>query len=198
MGWRIAPPISSPPSYSPRVQKVQQMLYLDDLFVRILLSTHYKVYIFTWVNREEKIMKTVQQLLEIKSHKEIISIASHRPIYDALVVMAEYKIGALAVIDDGKLVGIFSERDYAREVALKGKSSRTSLISEVMTTKVLTCKPSDTVEDAMTLMSNKRIRHLPVLENDKVLGILSIGDLVKETIDYQQRLIKQLESYITG
>lgn len=143
-------------------------------------------------------MKTVQQLLEIKSHKEIISIASHRPIYDALVVMAEYKIGALAVIDDGKLVGIFSERDYAREVALKGKSSRTSLISEVMTTKVLTCKPSDTVEDAMTLMSNKRIRHLPVLENDKVLGILSIGDLVKETIDYQQRLIKQLESYITG
>lgn len=143
-------------------------------------------------------MKTVQQLLENKSHKEIISIASQRPIYDALVVMAEYKIGALAVIDDGKLVGIFSERDYAREVVLKGKSSRTSLINEVMTTKVLTCKPSDTVEDAMTLMSNKRIRHLPVLENDKVLGILSIGDLVKETIDYQQRLIKQLESYITG
>ncbi|MGB2832879.1 MAG: CBS domain-containing protein [Methylotenera sp.] len=141
-------------------------------------------------------MKTVQQLINLKKYKEVISIAPHRPVFDALVVMAEYKIGALVVIQGEKLVGIFSERDYAREVVLKGRSSKTTQISEVMTDKVLSVKPADTVEQAMSIMSDKRIRHLPVVENDKVIGMLSIGDLVKETIDYQQRLIKQLESYI--
>jgi len=102
------------------------------------------------------------------------------------------------VLQGEKLVGIFSERDYAREVVLKGRSSKTTQISEVMTNKVLSAKPSDTVEQAMSIMSEKRIRHLPVVENDTVVGMLSIGDLVKETIDYQQRLIKQLESYIRG
>lgn len=143
-------------------------------------------------------MKTLQQLLSAKKHKEVISIAPHRPVYDALVVLAEYKIGALVVLDGDKLVGIFSERDYAREIVLKGKSSKTTAINEVMTTEVLSVKPSDTVEQAMAIMSDKRIRHLPVIENGKVVGVLSIGDLVKETIDYQQRLIKQLEAYITG
>ncbi|MEQ1767671.1 MAG: CBS domain-containing protein [Methylotenera sp.] len=143
-------------------------------------------------------MKTLQQLLSAKKHKEVISIAPHRPVFDALVVLAEYKIGALVVLDGDQLVGIFSERDYAREIVLKGKSSKTTAISEVMTTDVLSVKPSDTVEQAMAIMSDKRIRHLPVLENGKVVGVLSIGDLVKETIDYQQRLIKQLEAYITG
>lgn len=143
-------------------------------------------------------MKTLQQLLDSKKHKEVISIAPHRPVFDALVIMAEYKIGALVVLEGEKLVGIFSERDYAREIVLKGKSSKTTAISEVMTTKVLTTKPSDTVDQAMAIMSEKRIRHLPVLENGKVIGMLSIGDLVKETIAYQQRLIKQLESYING
>lgn len=143
-------------------------------------------------------MKTLQQLLDSKKYKEVISVAPHRPVFDALVVMAEYKIGALVVLQGEKLVGIFSERDYAREVVLKGRSSKTTQISEVMTEKVLTAKPSDTVEQAMSIMSEKRIRHLPVVENDKVVGMLSIGDLVKETIDYQQRLIKQLESYIRG
>ncbi|HPX89617.1 MAG TPA: CBS domain-containing protein [Methylophilaceae bacterium] len=141
-------------------------------------------------------MKTLQQLLDSKKYKEVISVAPHRPVFDALVVMAEYKIGALVVLQGEKLVGIFSERDYAREVVLKGRSSKTTQISEVMTNKVLSAKPSDTVEQAMSIMSEKRIRHLPVVENDKVVGMLSIGDLVKETIDYQQRLIKQLESYI--
>ena len=143
-------------------------------------------------------MKTLQQLLITKKYKEVISIAPHRPVFDALVVLAEYKIGALVVLEGDKLVGIFSERDYAREIILKGKSSKTTQISEVMSTNVLTTKPNDTVEQAMTIMTEKHIRHLPVLEGGKVIGMLSIGDLVKETIDYQQRLIKQLESYITG
>ena len=142
-------------------------------------------------------MKTLQQLLDGKKYKEVISIAPHRPVFDALVVLSEYEIGALVVLQDEKLVGIFSERDYAREVVLKGRSSKTTEINDVMTHKVLCGKPDDTVEQAMTLMSEKHIRHLPVVENDKVIGMLSIGDLVKETITYQQRLIKQLQSYIT-
>ena len=143
-------------------------------------------------------MKTIQQLLASKKHQEVISIAPHRPVFDALVVMAEYEIGALMVLEGEKLVGIFSERDYAREVVLKGKSSKTTAVSEVMTTNVISVKLGDTVEQAMTVMTEKRIRHLPVLDNAKVVGMLSIGDLVKETIAYQQGLIKQLESYITG
>jgi CBS domain-containing protein len=143
-------------------------------------------------------MKTIQQLLATKKHQEVISIAPHRPVFDALVVMAEYEIGALMVLEGDKLVGIFSERDYAREVVLKGKSSKTTAVSEVMTANVISVKLSDTVEQAMTVMTEKRIRHLPVLDNAKVVGMLSIGDLVKETIAYQQGLIKQLESYITG
>jgi CBS domain-containing protein len=141
-------------------------------------------------------MKTLQQLLDSKKYKEVISIAPHRPVFDALVVLAEYKIGALVVLEGEKLVGIFSERDYAREVILKGSSSKTTSIQEVMTDKVLLAKPDDTVEQAMSLMSEKRIRHLPVIENGKVIGVLSIGDLVKETITYQQELIKQLQTYI--
>jgi CBS domain-containing protein len=143
-------------------------------------------------------MKTIQQLLASKKHQEVISIAPHRPVFDALVVMAEYEIGALMVLEGDKLVGIFSERDYAREVVLKGKSSKTTAVSEVMTANVISVKLGDTVEQAMTVMTEKRIRHLPVLDNAKVVGMLSIGDLVKETIAYQQGLIKQLESYITG
>jgi CBS domain-containing protein len=143
-------------------------------------------------------MKTLHQVLASKKYKEVISIAPHRPVYDALVVLAEYKIGALVVLEGDKLVGIFSERDYAREVILKGRSSKTTAISEVMTAKVLTASPSDTVDQAMALMSEKRIRHLPVVEDHKVVGMLSIGDLVKETMAYQQNLIKQLEKYILG
>ena len=141
-------------------------------------------------------MKTLQQVLDEKKHHELISIAPNRPVFDALVILAEYKIGALAVMDGDKLVGIFSERDYAREVVLKGRSSKTTHISEVMTAKVIAGKPSDFVETTMSMMSDKRIRHLPIIEDDKVLGMLSLGDLVKETIQYQQRLIKELESYI--
>ncbi len=141
-------------------------------------------------------MKTLQQLLDGKKYKEVISIAPHRPVFDALVVLAEYKIGALIVLEGQSLVGIFSERDYAREVILKGRSSKTTSIHEVMTSKVLTASPNDSVEHALSLMTEHRIRHLPVVVDEKVVGVLSIGDLVKETIAYQQELIKQLQSYI--
>jgi CBS domain-containing protein len=143
-------------------------------------------------------MKTLQQVLNEKKHKEIISIAPDRPVYDALVILAEYKIGALAVMQGDRLVGIFSERDYAREVVLQGRSSKSTAIAEVMTGNVITGKPGDLVDSAMRIMSEKRFRHLPVVENGKVLGMLSLGDLVKETIADQQRMIKELESYIKG
>lgn len=143
-------------------------------------------------------MKTLLQVLSDKKHKEIISIAPNRPVFDALVILAEYKIGALAVMEGDKLVGIFSERDYAREVILQGRSSKTTHIHEVMTAKVITGKPDDMVDKTLNLMSEKRFRHLPVLDGDKMIGMLSIGDLVKETIAYQQRLIAELESYIKG
>ncbi|WP_020167510.1 MULTISPECIES: CBS domain-containing protein [Methylotenera] len=143
-------------------------------------------------------MKTLQQVLNDKKHKEIISIAPNRPVFDALVILAEYKIGALAVMQDSRLVGIFSERDYAREVILKGRSSKTTQVDEVMTKKVITGEPNDLVESMLSMMSEKRIRHLPVMHDKMLLGMLSLGDLVKETIAYQQRLIKELEQYIRG
>lgn len=143
-------------------------------------------------------MKTLLQVLKDKNHKELIAIQPNRPVYDALVILAEYKIGALAVMEGSKLVGIFSERDYAREVVLKGRSSKTTLIHEVMTAKVLSGRPDELIDSAMSMMSDKHIRHLPVLDGDTVLGMLSLGDLVKETITYQKNLIKQLESYIQG
>lgn len=141
-------------------------------------------------------MKTLQQMIDNKQHKTVVSIAPNRPVYDALMILAEYKIGALVVLNEENLVGIFSERDYAREVVLQGKSSKTTQVSEVMTSKVLCGKPEDTSESAMQLMSESRIRHLPVIENGKVIGVLSMGDMVKETIEDQKDLIKQLKNYI--
>ncbi len=143
-------------------------------------------------------MKTVRQLLDAKGY-ETLSVTPETNVFDALTIMAQKHVGALVVIDDsGHLAGIFSERDYAREVALKGKTSRTTKISEVMSTQVITVTPDQLTDECMELMSGKRIRHLPVVENERVIGILSIGDLVKETIAYQQFLIQQLESYIQG
>lgn len=141
-------------------------------------------------------MKTLLQILNNKQHQAIISIAPNRPVFDALVIMAEYQIGALAVLDGEELVGIFSERDYAREIVLKGRSSKNTMVSEVMTSKVISASPHDLVETAMNTLLDKRIRHLPVVEDGKMLGMLSIGDVLKETISYQQELIKQLQTYI--
>ena len=140
-------------------------------------------------------MKTVRQLLEAKG-RQIYSVSPDTIIYDALKLMAENRIGALLVLEGQHLAGVFSERDYAREVVLKGKTSRTTPVKDVMSTTVITVTPDHTVEDCMNLMSGKRIRHLPVVEDSVVIGVLSIGDLVKETIAYQEFLIRQLESYI--
>jgi CBS domain-containing protein len=112
--------------------------------------------------------------------------------------MANKNVGALLVIDKGKVVGIFSERDYARKVILKGKSSKETSVGELMTQKVLYINPGDTMENCMALMTAKRIRHLPVMENDQLIGIVSIGDVVKHLISDQQFTIRELEKYITG
>ncbi len=142
-------------------------------------------------------MKTVRQLLELKGNT-ILSIPSNATVYAALVLMAEKHVGALLVMDDNKLVGIFSERDLAREVELKGKTVRDTAIADVMTPRscLITVTPNDTVENCMNLVTDKRIRHLPVLDGGHLVGVLSIGDLVKETIAHQRFLIDQLESYI--
>lgn len=140
-------------------------------------------------------MKTVRQLLQSKS-KALCTVAPNTPVFEALKVMAEKDIGALLVVEHGRLAGILSERDYARKVILQGKSSHDTPVREIMTERVVYVQPRNTVDECMALMTDKRIRHLPVLENDQLIGVLSIGDLVKETISEQQLTIKQLESYI--
>jgi CBS domain-containing protein len=141
-------------------------------------------------------MKTLKQILKEKQHQDVISIAPDKTVFEALGLMADKGIGALAVMENNTLVGIFSERDYAREVALKNKASKTTTVSEVMTSKLIYGQASDFVASAMNTMTNKRVRHLPVMEDDEMIGMLSIGDLVKATIEYQEELIQQLESYI--
>lgn len=140
-------------------------------------------------------MKTVQQLLETKRHG-VVSVSPDSTVLDALRVMAEREIGAVLVTDDGHLVGIFSERDYARKVVLQGKASKDTPVREIMTDKVVCVRPTQTIEDCMNLMTDKRIRHLPVLDSKKVVGVISIGDVVKEMLSEQAYLIQQLESYI--
>ena len=140
-------------------------------------------------------MKTVQQLLESKRYS-VVSVAPSSTVLDALQVMADKEIGAVVVIDDGHLVGIFSERDYARKVVLQNKSSKDTPVREIMTEKVVCVRPEQTIEDCMGLMTDKRIRHLPVLEQKKVIGVISIGDVVKEMLSEKEFVIKQLESYI--
>ena len=140
-------------------------------------------------------MKTVQQILEAKAHK-VLFIEPDRSVFEALTLMAEKDVGALVVLDDGQLVGIVSERDYARKIILLGKSSRDTPVRDVMTTKVVCVGGLQTVDQCMALMTDKRIRHLPVLESNKVVGVISIGDVVKEVIADQQFQIHQLEQYI--
>lgn len=138
---------------------------------------------------------TVRQLLHKKGYG-IISTRSETTVYDALVVMAERVVGALAVIDEGELVGIFSERDYARKIILMGRRSRDTGVHEVMSAPVITIGLNDTVDRCMELMTNNRFRHLPVVEDGVAVAMVSIGDLVKTIIEQQAAMIEQLESYI--
>ena len=140
-------------------------------------------------------MKSVKQLLGGKV-RSLCTVGPDARVFDALKLMAEKNIGALPVVENDKLVGIVSERDYARKVVLLGKSSHETPVKEIMTERPICVQLKNTTEECMALMTDKHIRHLPVIENGELLGILSIGDLVKETISDQQFMIKQLESYI--
>lgn len=142
-------------------------------------------------------MYTVRQLLQSKGGT-VWTISPQTTVYEALQMMAEKNVGALLVVQNGKVVGMFSERDYARKVILQGRTSKTTRVGELMTREVLYIGPDDTIENCMALMTAKRNRHLPVLENDRLIGIISIGDVVKEIIRDREFTIHQLERYITS
>ena len=141
--------------------------------------------------------KTVAGILRSKGYS-IFSVNADATVFEALQVMANNSVGALLVMENERLVGIMSERDYARKVILLGKSSREAKVKEIMSDKVLYVHPHRTAEECMAIMINKRIRHLPVIENDTLVGVISIGDIVKAVIDEKSFVIEQLEEYITG
>jgi CBS domain-containing protein len=142
-------------------------------------------------------MLTVAQLLRVKGNA-VWSIAPDATVYDALKLMAEKDVGALLVLEGQRLVGIISERDYARKVILKGRFSRDTLVREIMTGEVVGVRPEQSIEECMTLMTNRHIRHLPVIADEGLVGVISIGDVVKAIISDQASTIKDLEQYITG
>jgi len=139
----------------------------------------------------------ISQILERKGRK-VWCIAPTATVYDGLKIMADNNIGALVVMDEGKVVGIFSERDYAQKVVLHGLSSRTSTISQIMSTEVCFIAPDAAIEEAMAIATESRCRHLPVMNGEELIGLVSIGDLVKATIDEQEFVITQLKRYIKG
>ena len=140
---------------------------------------------------------TVRMLMQVKG-SDIWSITPNATVYEALSMMADKDVGALLVTENDALVGIISERDYARKVILLGKTSKETLVSEIMTTVLYTIHPDQTIEECMELMTNRRIRHLPVVETDQLLGVISIGDVVKAIIFQQRQTIKDMEKYVTG
>lgn len=142
-------------------------------------------------------MLQARHLLAEKGH-EVYSIGPDSPVLAALTLMAERSVGALLVMDGESLVGIVSERDYARNIVLKGRSSATTAVNEIMTREMITVGPDETVDQCMRLCTNRRVRHLPVVEDGKTVGVLSIGDLVKAVISEQTEQIEQLQRYIAG
>lgn len=142
-------------------------------------------------------MNTVRELLKRKDNN-VWSVTPKAMVLEALELMAEKNIGALLVLDQGKLVGIFSERDYARKVRLKGRSSTDTPIDELMTREIVSVSPDEKIKECMELMTTRRIRHLPVFENERLVGVITIGDLVKRIITDQEVAIRELENYITG
>ena len=142
-------------------------------------------------------MKLVQHLLDSKG-REIISVTADTSVLDAITIMAERSIGSLPVMQGDELLGIVTERDYARKVIVKGRSSRSTEVGEIMSTEVVTAALADTVNSCMTVMTERKIRHLPVVEDGKVVGMISIGDLVQAIITDQKEEIEHLEHYISG
>lgn len=142
-------------------------------------------------------MGTVSNILKGKG-KEIFSIAPDTSVYQALELMVEKNVSSLLVVEDGKLSGIFTEKDYARKVVLKGKSSKETRIGDIMTEELITVSPTSTIEDCMRLMTGKSIRHLPVLTDGNLVGIISIGDVVKHVIEEQKLIIENMGNYIHG
>lgn len=140
-------------------------------------------------------MAIAKQILDRKGY-QVWTITADKSVFEALRLMGEKEIGALAVVDGDEVTGMLSERDYARKVVLKGKTSRDTLVSTIMTSPVLSVRPDQSVAECMAIMTERRIRHLPVLENGKLIGMISLGDLVKYIIEEQQFIIGQLESYI--
>lgn len=143
-------------------------------------------------------MKTAADILKAKPHAQIYSIWPTATVLEAITLMAEKGVGALVVMEGERLVGIVSERDYARKVVLMERSSYNTEVSEIMSANVITVAPDTSNEACMQLMTEKRLRHLPVLEQERLVGLISIGDLVKDIISDQQSMIRQLESYIRG
>jgi len=140
-------------------------------------------------------MATASSLLKYKG-RVIHSVSPNAPVLDAIKIMAEHSVGALLVMQNEQLLGVLSERDYARKVILKGRSSNETLVSAIMSSPVLTVGPDQSVNDCMRLMTEHRVRHLPVVDAGRVIGVLSIGDLVRAVLEEQQQTIKQLEQYI--
>ncbi|CAN5305484.1 CBS domain-containing protein [soil metagenome] len=142
-------------------------------------------------------MGTVRNLLEKKGYT-VYSVSPDSSVYDALEDLEEKNLGGLVVVENDKLIGVFTERDYARKVILKGRSSRETRVSDIMTNRPIYVNPDNTIEDCMQLMNNKHIRHLPVMENNKLIGVISISDIIDHIISEKDFIIENLEQYITG
>ncbi len=143
-------------------------------------------------------MLSANDALRTKAHQDVFHVTPDTTVFDAIRLMSEKSVGALVVLEDGKLAGMFSERDYTRKIALFDRSSRTTRVRDIMTTTLTTVEPHMSIPHCLSLMTDKHIRHLPVLKGDELIGMLSIGDLVKAMMAQQQKTIEQLQSYISG